>query len=71
MDLSKVSHNPCLEELTNLICTKTQNTDTGFFHVEIAYFLTKLASCMRAYIETKDRGDIPINMYALCLATSG
>lgn len=71
MNLSKVSHNPCLEELTNLICTKTQNTDTGFFHVEIAYFLTKLASCMRAYIETKDRGDIPINMYALCLATSG
>ena len=71
MDLSKVNHNPCLEELTNLICRKTQNTDTNFFHVEVAYFLCKIAASMRAYIDSADRGQIPVNCYAICLAQSG
>lgn len=71
MDLNQISHNPCLEELTDLLCRKTQNTDKGFFRTEIAYFLCKIASCMRAYIVTKDRGDVPINCYAINLASSG
>lgn len=71
IDLSTVGHNPCLEELTNLLCNKTQNTDKGFFRVEVAYFLCKIASCMRAYINTKDRGKVPINCYAIALANSG
>lgn len=71
MDLNQISHNPCLEELTDLLCRKTQNTDKGFFRTEIAYFLCKIASCMRAYIATKDRGDVPINCYAINLASSG
>ena len=71
MDLSNVSHNPCLEEITDLICRKTQNTDKGFFHVEVAYFLSKMAASMRAYIDSADRGQIPINCYAVALATSG
>ena len=71
MDLNQISHNPCLEELTDLLCRKTQNTDKGFFRTEIAYFLCKIASCMRAYIATKDRGDVPINCYAINLAQSG
>ena len=71
MDFSNVEHNPCLEEITDLICRKTQNTDTGFFHVEVAYFLSKMAASMRAYIDSADRGQIPVNCYAICLATSG
>lgn len=71
MDLSRVNHNPCLEELTDLICRKTQNTDTNFFHVEVAYFLCKIAASMRAYIDSADRGQIPVNCYAICLAQSG
>ena len=71
MDFSNVEHNPCLEEITDLICRKTQNTDTGFFHVEVAYFLSKMAASMRAYIDSADRGKIPVNCYAICLATSG
>ena len=71
MDLSNVSHNPCLEEITDLICRKTQNTDKGFFHIEVAYFLSKMASSMRAYIDTADRGCIPVNCYAIALAESG
>ena len=71
MDLSNVNHNPCLEEITDLICRKTQNTDKGFFHVEVAYFLSKMAASMRAYIDSEDRGCIPINCYAIALASSG
>lgn len=71
MDFSNVEHNPCLEEITDLICRKTQNTDRGFFHVEVAYFLSKMAASMRAYIDSADRGQIPVNCYAICLATSG
>ena len=71
MDFSNVEHNPCLEEITDLICRKTQNTDTGFFHVEVAYFLSKMAASMRAYIDSADRGQIPINCYAIALSTSG
>ena len=54
-----------------VLCNKTQNTDRGFFRVEMAYFLAKMASSMRATIVTKDRGEIPVNIYALALATSG
>lgn len=71
MDLSNVKHNPCLEELTDLICRKTQNTDKGFYRIEVAYFLSKLAASMRASIDSADKGDIPINCYAIALATSG
>ena len=55
----------------DVLCNKTQNVDRGFFRAEAAYFLAKMASCMRAMIITKDRGEIPVNLYVLALATSG
>jgi len=71
IDLTGVTHHPAIEENVEVLCNKTQNTDRGFFRVEMAYFLGKMASSMRATIVTKDRGDIPVNIYALNLATSG
>lgn len=71
IDLTGVTHHPAIEEIVEVLCNKTQNTDRGFFRTEMAFFLAKIASCMRATISTKDRGDIPVNMYALNLATSG
>lgn len=71
IDLSGVEHHPALEDLVSVLCNKTQNTDRGFFRTEVAYFLGKVASNMRATIVTKDRGEIPVNIYALALATSG
>lgn len=71
IDLSGVSHNPVLEDIVNVLCNKTSNTDRGFFRTEVAFFLGKMASNMRVTIITKDRGDIPVNIYALALATSG
>lgn len=71
LDLTGVEHHPAIAEISEVLCNKTQNTDKGFFRTEIAYFLAKIASNMRATIVTKDRGDIPVNLYALALATSG
>ena len=71
LDLSQVSHHPALEDIVDVLCNKTQNVDKGFFRVEAAYFMAKMAAAMRATIRTKDRGDIPVNIYALALATSG
>lgn len=71
IDLTGVTHHPAIEEIVEVLCNKTQNTDKGFFRTEVAYFLAKMASNMRALIVTKDRGEIPVNLYALALATSG
>lgn len=69
--LGSVEHNQYLEEMVDLICKETQNDDKGFFRVEVAYFLSKMASAMRCTVSSPDRGEIPVNAYALCLATSG
>lgn len=71
IDLTGVQHHPAIAEIVDLLCKKTQNTDKGFFQVEVAYFLAKMAAAQRATIVTKDRGEIPVNIYALALATSG
>lgn len=71
IDLTNVQHHPVITEIVEVLCAKTQNTDGGFFRAELAYFLCKMAGCMRATIVTKDRGSIPINMYVLALANSG
>src|SRR6218665_257228 len=71
LDLSTINHHPCLEDIVNVLCNKTQNVDKGFFRAEVAYFLAKMAAAMRANVLTKDRGEIPVNIYALALATSG
>lgn len=71
IDLTNVKHHPAITEIVDMLCAKTQNTDRGFFQVEVAYFLGKMASSQRVTIVTKDRGEIPVNIYALALATSG
>lgn len=71
IDLNTISHHPVIDEIVGVICNKTQNIDRGFYDVEVAYFLGKMASSMRVNLITKDRGEIPVNIYALALSTSG
>ena len=71
INLEQVKHHQAIEDIVDVLCNKTQNIDRGFFRAEVAYFLSKIASCMRATIITKDRGEIPVNLYVLALATSG
>lgn len=71
IDLTGIQHHPAIEEIVQVLCSRTQNTDGGFFRAEVAYFLGKIAGSMRATLVTKDRGEIPVNIYALALAKSG
>lgn len=71
IDLTGVTHHPAIEEIVDVLCNRTENNDRSFFRVEAAYFLGKMASTMRCSILTQERGEIPTNIYALLLATSG
>jgi len=71
VDLSNVSHHPAIEEITDVICKKTQNVDRGFYRVIVAYYLAMMASSMRATMSTPDMGDIPVNSYTIALGPSG
>lgn len=59
------------ETLVGILQEKTLNGNPLFFRILVAYYFCKLASMMRCSISTHDRGTIPINMYAINLATSG
>lgn len=70
-DLSAVNPHPAIEEIVDVMTAKIQNNDRPMFRVAVAYYLTKMASSMRATVLTKDRGTVPINCYALLSAVSG
>lgn len=67
----EMSYHPASEKLVEILCDKTQNSNPLFFRVLVGYYFTVVASTMRCSIATHDRGDIPVNMYALNLSTSG
>ena len=43
IDLTGTSHHPAIEEIVDVLCNKTQNTDKGFFRTEVAYVLGNMA----------------------------
>jgi hypothetical protein len=71
IDLTGVTHHPALAEITDLICTRTQNQDKGFFRGLVAYYFGQMASSMRAGIQTKDPGIIPVSVFSIALGSSG
>jgi hypothetical protein len=66
-----MEYHPASEKLVQILCSKTQNSNPLFFRVLVGYYFSLVASMMRTTIATHDRGDIPVNMYALNLSTSG
>ena len=66
-----MKHFELSEKVVNVLMAKTQNSNPLFFRVMFAYYLAKIASMMRCDIVTKDRGIVPINIYAIALASSG
>lgn len=70
-DLANVPYHKTSERLVEILCQKIQNDNPAFFRISVGYFACKMASMMRTNITTKIRGTIPINMYAINLATSG
>ena len=69
--IDKVDHHPAMSELVDLLCYRTGNVNRTFFQAEVAYFLGLIPSSMRATIDSPERGDIPVNIYSIALATSG
>lgn len=67
----EMNYHPTSERLVEILCAKTQNNNPLFFRVIVGYYFCKVASAMRTTIVTHDRGDIPVNMYALNLSPSG
>lgn len=70
-DLNTLTFHPVQEKIVKLLCEMVQNDNPNFFRVLLCFHLAKLAGVMRADIATDDRGNIPINMYAINLASSG
>ncbi len=69
--IEEMEYHPVAEKLVSVLCAKTQSTEPLFFRVLVAYYFSVVAAQMRCSIATPDRGDIPVNMYALNLAISG
>jgi hypothetical protein len=69
--IKNTKHHPAMSELVDLLCYRTGNVNRTFFQAEVAYFLGLIPSSMRATIDSPERGDIPVNIYAIALATSG
>lgn len=70
-DLNTVPFHPLSEELVSILKRKVQNDDAHFFRVIVSYYLGKIASMMRCNIDSPTHGIVPINIYAINLATSG
>ncbi len=71
IELSHVPHHTAIEEIVSVLTTRTQNDDPQFFRTIAAYFISVVASTMRATLSTADRGEIPVNCYAVALSPSG
>jgi len=68
--LDQITHNPKAEKLVAILQNKSRMNPL-FLRVLTGYYFAQVASQMRATINTHDRGDIPISMYALNLSPSG
>jgi len=71
LSFDEMDYHPTAEKLVSILCNKTQNTEPLFFRVLVGYYFGVVASQMRCQIATPDRGDIPVNVYALNLSPSG
>lgn len=69
--IEQTPHHNAMSELTDLLCHRTGNVNRDFFQAEVAYFLALIPTSMRATIASPERGNLPMNIYSVGLATSG
>lgn len=70
-DLSQVEYHQLSEEIVNILSKKTLKKNYQFFRTQVAYYLGKVASMMRCYVQTSISDPVPVNIYAINLAPSG
>lgn len=71
LPFNEMEYHPTAEKLVKILQDTTQRDDSLFFRLVVGYYFSLAASQMRCTIDTPDRGEIPVNMYALNLAPSG
>ena len=72
MDISNFSYHPVQEKIVSILNNKMQNTCNDTYHrVLTSWFFAQMATNMHCSIKTKDRGKLPVNMYAILTGTSG
>jgi hypothetical protein len=70
-DFNDMVFHPMSEDLVKTLCARTDNLNPLFFRVHLAFYWGQLASMMRNNLNTIDRGELPINIYAINMMTSG
>lgn len=68
---SEMEYHPTSEKLVDILRDRTQRDDSLFFRIMVGYYFSIAAAQMRCTINTPDKGEIPVNMFALNLAPSG
>lgn len=68
--IDDVPHYPLLDQLVELICAETRNSDKAWFRTFILFFLVKTASTMRTSVRLS-KTCFPVNCYIWALAESG
>ena len=67
----QLPYHPTAEKLVAILRDQTQSDDSLFFRIMVAYYMSLAATQMRCIIDSPDKGEVPVNMYALNLAPSG
>lgn len=67
----QMEYHPTAEQLVEILRDQTQRDDSLFFRLLVGFYFGLAASQMRCMIDTPDRGEVPVNVYALNLAPSG
>lgn len=62
---------PRMEEIVDVLVSRTGSNDRNFFRIMVTYKFAELATNMRCKIEYAGTKNIPCNIYALDLAPSG
>jgi hypothetical protein len=70
-DVADMGFHPTSEQLVEILCDRTQNTNPLFFRVLVAYYWSVVAAMMRCTVLPGDLREIPVNMYAINLSPSG
>ena len=71
LNLDNLNHHPLSEQVVKTLTIQTQRDNVLFFRVLVAYYFSLVAASMRCSIVTHDRGEVPVNLFALNLGTSG
>ena len=62
-------YHPEFEQLVDVMVAQTSNPNRQFFRIQIIYFLGVVAAHMRINVQGWVNSSIPINIYAINIAT--